>query len=75
VLLEIAGVGVQAATEPMTGTTDWVRVSAAFDVPSDAGLLQLSALRKRSFRYDNRIRGTAWIDQVRISRVDRDGPS
>jgi hypothetical protein len=68
--LELTGQGVRERTDHLVGSSEWVPVDRLFEVPADAGLLQLRAFRERSFRFDNLIKGTAWIDQVRITKVE-----
>lgn len=70
VSLTISGAGVAASTEPVLGTTGWVEVGTEFEVPPGAELLRLGPSRTRSFRFDSHIRGTVWIDDVRIVRLD-----
>ena len=53
----------------MIGTTDWRLVETTFDVPANAGLLDVHVARKASLKFDNQIRGTVWIDDVKISPV------
>ncbi len=69
VALSVSGNGVEVITESRVGTSDWAAVEREFDVPPDAGLLQLKVVRPRSFRFDNQIAGTAWIDEVSITSV------
>jgi hypothetical protein len=70
VAVEVRGDGVAATSKACVGTTDWTQVSREFDVPDDAGLLQVRVVRNKSFRFDNLIAGTAWLDDVEIVPVE-----
>jgi O-antigen ligase len=61
-----------AVTEKLRGTTDWTKVECVFDAPAGGGLVRVSLTRKPSLKFDNLVRGTAWIDQLSISP---EGPS
>jgi len=65
-LFEIVGKGLHAATEQVTGSSDWYQMEAAFQVPADAGLLDVRLTRNESLKFDNKIKGTVWVDEVRI---------
>ncbi len=54
-------------TEALLGTNDWKLIEHQFQVRPGTGLIQLSIVRKPSLRFDNLIRGTAWIDQLSIT--------
>jgi ATP-dependent DNA ligase len=47
------------------GTKPWTDVEADVVIPSGTRLLQVQAIRQRSLRFDNKIGGTAWIDDLR----------
>lgn len=72
VALALEGPGVSVSTESRVGTSDWAPVACEFDVPADIGLVQLKVVRPRIFRFDNKIAGTAWIDQVSIMAAEAD---
>jgi hypothetical protein len=42
-------------------------VERVFDAPKQGGPVRVSVVRKPSLKFDNLIRGTAWIDQVSIT--------
>jgi O-antigen ligase len=69
VALSISGSGINVTTQARLGTSDWTPVDQEFDVPTGAGMLQISLIRNHSFRFDNQIAGTVWIDDVRITPV------
>ncbi len=58
-----------AETETLTGTNDWKRLSATLEVPRESRLVYVQLMRRRSLRIDNQLNGTAWIDDVRLTRV------
>jgi O-antigen ligase len=53
-------------TEDIKGTNDWTLVERAFAAPPGGALVRVSVVRRPSLKFDNLIRGTAWIDQVSI---------
>lgn len=58
-----------AETETLTGTNDWKRLNATVEVPGGTRLLQIEVVRPRSIRIDNQLTGTAWIDDVKLTRI------
>jgi tetratricopeptide (TPR) repeat protein len=60
---------VNAETPALTGTTDWSRLEATFDVPADVKAIEVAVARRRSIRIDNQFSGTAWIDAVKLTRI------
>ncbi|HML18893.1 MAG TPA: O-antigen ligase family protein, partial [Bryobacteraceae bacterium] len=62
----ISGEQWKVETDNMTGTTDWRLVEKSFDVPNGSGLVQIHLFRRKSWKFDSLIRGTVWIDQVKI---------
>ena len=50
------------------GTADWTVVETTFTVPRPTRLLEIQAFRRRSRKFDNKIDGTVWIDDVSIVR-------
>jgi hypothetical protein len=50
----------------LTGDNPWQAQSAEFVTPTDAHLLRIIVLRAPSDHYENRIEGTAWVDDVRV---------
>ena len=53
-------------TNSVLGTSDWLVVEAVFDVPVGGGLVRLLVARKPSLKFDNLVRGTVWVDDVRV---------
>ena len=66
--VEILGVGpaFYKASEPLFGDHEWRELSISFRTPaqSQGGLVRIR--REKTEKFDRYIRGTAWIDQVRL---------
>ena len=60
----------RASTPALTGDHDWTRLSADISVPGKALLEELQIVRQRSLKFDGKLRGTAWIDDVELTRVE-----
>jgi len=58
-------------TEQTLGTRDWTKIEQVFSVPPQTRLLKIEVIRQPSWRFDNQISGTAWIDTVRLVRLDQ----
>jgi len=54
-------------TGSVTGTSDWTLVSRDFAVIGHPALVEVQIVRKPSWDFDNHPRGTAWVDDIRIS--------
>jgi O-antigen ligase/tetratricopeptide (TPR) repeat protein len=54
-------------TDNIRGSSDWTMLERDFDAPPGGGLTRVSVVRKPSLKFDNLIKGTAWIDHVSIS--------
>ncbi len=57
-------------TRPLCGTVDWTRVQTDFQVPAGVSLLDVQVYRRQSLQFDNKIRGSVWIGQVRLERAN-----
>lgn len=55
-----------AATENVVGTSGWTEQQMEFRTAGDTGLLLIRLARPPSEKLDNKIRGTVWIDKVRL---------
>jgi hypothetical protein len=66
---------VSFTTESLLGSNDWRLVEREFEAPPGTGLVQVSLVRKPSWKFDNLIRGTVWIDWVSIGSEQKDGRS
>lgn len=58
-----------AATEPVTGTHDWMQVETTLDL-KEAGLVRVEIFRRPSEKFNNKIAGTAWVDDLELSIRD-----
>lgn len=55
-----------AATENAVGTSGWTEKRLALKTAADTRLLIVRVARPASEKFDNKIRGTVWIDNVRL---------
>jgi hypothetical protein len=59
-------------TEPLLGSTDWKLVERTFLVGDSKGLQRVHiGTRTASLKFDNKVDGTLWIDQVSIRPVGK----
>jgi O-antigen ligase len=70
-----SGSRLDVRTEALTGTHDWTRVELVLVVPRETRLLAIEVSRQRSMKFDNQIGGTVWIDSVKLSPLDNQGPA
>jgi carbohydrate binding protein with CBM4/9 domain len=61
---------VDVNTERLVGTNDWKKVEQTITVPHDMELLHIQVVRQPSLKFDNQINGTAWIDSVRLVKLN-----
>jgi tetratricopeptide (TPR) repeat protein len=52
-----------------TGSSPWSEVSHELAVPPETRLLQIQAIRQPSLKFDNKIAGVAWIDDVELEPI------
>jgi O-antigen ligase len=57
-------------TDALLGTQDWTLLTLDFDSHSDTALTRVSLVRRPSLKFDNRVRGTIWVDDVSIMPID-----
>jgi len=57
-------------TEQLTGTNGWTKLEHVIRVPQDTQLITIRAIREPSLKFDNQISGTAWIDSLRLEKLD-----
>ena len=61
------------------GTTEWSGVEHDLAVPPQTKLLQIQMIRQPSMKFDNKVGGTAWIDDLTLeptsSRCSQSRPS
>jgi hypothetical protein len=60
--------------EEFTGTKPWSGVERDLVVPPATRLLQVQVIRERSTKFDNKVGGTAWIDELRLEPVSIHSP-
>ena len=53
-----------AATDSPLGTSGWAEQRLEFKTPANTRLLLIRVARQASEKFDNKIRGTVWIDKV-----------
>jgi len=59
-----------AATENITGTTNWTAQRLEFRTGPETRLLVVRVARPPSRRFGNRISGTVWVDRVSLTAVE-----
>lgn len=62
-----------ALTPGMTGTHPWTEVQAEFATGADTHGVRVILDRSPSYMFDNKIRGTVWVDDVRMVEVAEAG--
>ena len=60
---------VHAETEYFTGTKSWTELRARFAVSPATNLLRIALCRHRSQKFDNKLSGTAWLDDVSLAPI------
>ena len=60
-------------TGPMiTGSQEWREVSIEFDMPEGCRAAVMRLRRIPSNRFDSKIRGTVWLDDFRLEKIEHD---
>lgn len=54
-------------TEGIKGTADWRQIDHAVTLPPGTRLVELQIVRHRSLKFDNKIRGIAWFNQISLA--------
>jgi hypothetical protein len=57
-----------------TGTSPWSAIEHDLVVPRATRLLQVQVVRQPSLKFDNKIGGTAWIDELRLEPASIHSP-
>jgi hypothetical protein len=57
-------------TEELTGTSEWKPLELTFTAGQGIQLIEVQLSREPSLKFDNKIRGTLWLDGVRLERVE-----
>jgi tetratricopeptide (TPR) repeat protein len=56
-------------TEQLRGTNDWTRVETRCRVRAGTRLIRVEVCRMPSWKFDNKIKGEAWLDEVSLKGV------
>ena len=65
---------IYARSDVITGTNSWGSpVSLRFSVPPDCGVVKISLRRQKSRKFNNKIKGNAWVDGLQLIRL-KTGP-
>ena len=59
----------RAETSAVLGTTNWVELRLEFRTSPETRLIDLRLVRPRSRKFDGRIGGTLWVDDVRVEAL------
>ncbi len=57
---------VDLRTKTVSGTCDWKTLETMFSVPRHSRLLQIQLVRQPSSKFDNKLAGTVWIDDISL---------
>ncbi len=57
-------------TEELTGTNEWRLLEKTFTAGRGTQLIEVQLSREPSLKFDNKIRGTLWLDGVTLERID-----
>jgi hypothetical protein len=58
-----------SSTAGLTGNHDWTEVSTDFTVAGAPALTAVEVIRQHSWRFDGKLKGTAWLDDFGIRRI------
>ena len=53
----------------ISGTTAWTPIEAVVPVPPHTRVVSIRVFRQRSLKFDSFIAGTAWVDDVSLTRL------
>ncbi len=59
--------GLNVMTERLTGTHDWTKLEQVFVVSPQTRLIRIVVVRRPSWKFDNKISGSFWIDTVKLA--------
>jgi len=71
IFLQVVGhtcTGLDKRSDVITGTTFWREVTLEFEAPASCSAVVVMARRERSYKLDNKIEGTAWIDGMALKQ-------
>lgn len=57
-------------TEAALATIPWTKLEKLFVVPPQTVAVRVELLRRPSLKFDNKIAGTAWVDDVALTRLE-----
>jgi hypothetical protein len=57
-------------TEELTGTNGWKLLEKTFTAGQGTKLIAVQLVREPTLKFDNKFRGTLWLDDVTLERVD-----
>ena len=57
-----------------TGNSPWSRVDHDVVVAPETRLLRIEVVRQPSMKFDNKVAGTAWIDELKLEPIAPDSP-
>jgi hypothetical protein len=58
---------VEMVTMSLRGSNEWTLLETVFEAPLAGGLVRVGLARKRSLKFDNLVRGTAWVGHVSVT--------
>ena len=64
--------GLYHAGPMITGSQGWHEESIEFEIPVDSRAAVVRLRRRASMRFDSKIRGTVWLDNFRLEKVETD---
>ena len=64
--------GLYLAGPMITGSNGWHEESIEFEVPADNLAAVVRLRRRTSMRFDSKIRGTVWLDNFRLEKIETD---
>ena len=67
--------GLYHAGPMITGSQGWHEESIEFEIPADSRAAVVRLRRRASMRFDSKIRGTVWLDNFRLEKIETDRKS
>jgi tetratricopeptide (TPR) repeat protein len=61
------------ATDNLTGTNPWTLAQVEFTTPADTHWLKITLRRHPTWKFDNKLRGSVWVDDVSLVPIARPG--
>lgn len=66
---------VHILTPNLTGTNSWTLVRSDVETGSNTNLLEIELTRSPSWKFDNKIHGTVWVDDISLAPIQTQGKS